>query len=259
MALLQPAMDMQALKESLEDYYRTGRADSFMHQSSAWIMQYCQNRLCHDPDVVGDFYLYFYERAHLCLDRYRIRQNLPFVGYLATYLRHEFYNFRRRSQKTIETVLFESMEDLRSETTAPAPEADIEALPRDTRLAYKLHRGLRLHLTDLRQLIELCGDARRAAQVMTDFQLRLEANQGRARHLQERVIQLQRRIEKEDDTLRYSRIRRFKDRALGLIGKTGIVFSVTDLSQIFGVNKSTISRKLKAAEALLSRPQLKEA
>jgi len=259
MASLQPAMDMQALDESLDDYYRTGKADSFMRHSSTWIMQYCQNRLCHDPDVVGDFYLYFYERAHLCLDRYRTRQNLPFMGYLATYLRHEFYNFRRRSQKTVPTVLFETMEDLKAEETVQPPEAEIEALPPDTRLAYKLHRGLRPHLADLKQLIALCGDARRAARVITDFQLRIEANRGRARHLEERVVQLQRRIEKESDTLRYSRIRRFKERALSLLGKTAVVFSVTDLSQIFGVNKSTISRKLKAAEAMLARPRLKEA
>jgi RNA polymerase sigma factor (sigma-70 family) len=237
-----------SLTHSVEQYYKTGDLAHFMESASLLIMDYCRKRLSRDADTIGDFYLHFYERAGLCLERYKTRQNLPFNGYLATYLRHEFYNFRRKTKRRqINEYAEESIENARASNESATPEFEkaVENLAPEVRLAYRLHTGLRLNRFDLRLLIQKTGDARQAADLVAEMQVRLRKNYRRAEEQQIRVVALQKKIEENSGPM--ERLKRWKENAISSIKKSAIIFSVSEIARILGQNKSTISRKLRSA------------
>lgn len=240
---------MQRLPNPLGDlpaeYYRSGSVQDFMHSCSAWIMDFARIRLTRDPDVAGDFYIFFYERADRCLAAYKTRQHLPFTGYLATYLRHEFYNFIRfrRTRSVQETSLDETR---LLDSRGPAPENHIVdrlmELPLDLRLPLKLHHGIDLTGAELRSMAITRGPGETQSMLreMARRKLTLFKEQEK---LEERAARLNHLLHQSAD----DRLRKWKERIVEALSRPKPVFSYAELARLLGTSKSTIARRIDSA------------
>ena len=177
------------LRELPARYWSTGDLPDFMEQASPFIMRYCRRRLSKDDDLIGDFYVHFYERAPGCLEHYKSRQDIPFTGYLATYLRHEFLNYAKtsRNARYSETPTAEFFGRERSmfsfsgaDEQPDAPELPpddsvdrlLEPLPLHVRLPIKLYHGLELNFEELHEIASVHETPIAAAQFVTEYRTR---------------------------------------------------------------------------------------
>lgn len=240
---------MQRLPNQLGDvpaeFYRTESVQDFMHSCSGWIMNFARVRLTRDPDVAGDFYVFFYERAGRCLEAYKTRQHLPFTGYLATYLRHEFYNFiRLRRRKTVaESPLDESRVEAAASGSSDSHIVDrLMELPMDLRIPLKLHHGIDLNGAELRAMALSRGASETQGMLreMARRKLTLFKEQEK---LEERAARLNHLLHKSSD----DRLRKWKERVLEALSRHRPVFSYTEIARLLGTSKSTIARRIDSA------------
>lgn len=251
------------LKKLPHDYWDTGDFSGLMEKISPWMIEFCKKRLHPDPDIVGDFYLYFFERTKICLERYKTRQHLPFTGYLATYLRHEYYNFikPRRHQKLLEYKSEEifgnsAFPDILSDTENRERlelelEGRIQLLSLSLRLPLKLQYGLQLNCEELRYLTGKSETPGFAAAFLIEFNHRKVKTQKALQKLYNRAAFLNYMINASPDRndLRSNPIqwRRWKKRIEYAIEGRRIIYKQYEISHLLGINKSTVSRRIKRA------------
>jgi len=256
------------------DYWDTGDLRKFMERASPWILDFCYHRLNSDPDVVGDFYVYFYERATICLDKYKSRQHLPFTGYLATYLRHEYYNFiRPRSHCAVEATTIANIHGLegRSRMQNPFSESEKEcamnriaemmaALPLRLRLPLKLHYGFDLNCEELRDLVSRAPSPGRAAEFLLEFNNRRDSLRkkigrlrNRAAHLNHLIHASPTRGDLDTDARTW---RRWKNRILGVLSRNRSVYTQGEIAGLLGVSRSTVSRRVARALEIIRGGEL---
>jgi DNA-directed RNA polymerase specialized sigma24 family protein len=159
------------LREAAMNYLISRDLEAFMNQSYFSMQSYVKRMLCHDPDIAGDFLLYFYEKIIPLLERYRNRQDRPFTAYLLKSIRYEFYNFKRkRNRRFISSYLVSDVGESYStwEVDPPDPSpADgekrewdwreallfqLSSLPPHYRTMVKLHYGIELDRSDRKYL-----------------------------------------------------------------------------------------------------------
>lgn len=229
------------------DYYRTEDLREFMNASASWMMRYIQIRLTRDPDRAGDFYLHFYERAARCLEAYRSRQHLPFTGFLATYLRHEFMNFLRTAKtKEGSEVKADDMSYFpAADERPPSPESDVPAdLPLNCRIPLKLHSGLHLNSEEIRSLAVELGPGATASLLKEAMQRRMSRDR-RTQKLEDRAARLNYLIHTSKAPA--SRLKKWKNRIVAMLDRPRPIFSYSELAERLGTSKTTISRRIDQA------------
>ncbi len=250
------------LGNAAKEYLETNDLRTFLDRSSAWILQYAQRRLHRDPDVIGDFYLHFYERAGLCMERYREYQGGPFTGFLAVYLRHEFYNFIRyrriREVREITTDEFFSLEQQDESVDRPVVERlhqSLHTLSPSDRLLLKLYHGLELDAADLKQLCRQSG-AGHAAEILAEYRRRRERARNKRRELEDKSRYIDHLIHSRDRVEADPRLRSWKRRLERRMDNEPGVFSLSEIAGLFSISKSTASRRLgRAAERIKEKIQ----
>lgn len=241
-----------------ELYRRNGDIRLFMERASGWIMEYCHNRLSRDHDLVGDFYLHFYERADSCLQTYATRRHMPFTGFLATYLRREFFNFKRGRRGLVRE--FSAPEFFGEYDGSPLdypgdPDADVlarglprlNALPVRDRLPLKLYFGFDLGAEELRYFVELQRCPLAASDFLKEFHARRERLRAKLARLNDRAAHLTLLIHSADDERdprSAVRRREWKRRLDQVRGRRRSLYSLNELATLLRVNKSTVSRRI---------------
>ena len=259
------------LRELPRDYWDSGDIRQFMERASTWIMHFCRQRLNHDPDVIGDFYVYFYERADLCLETYKTRQDLPFTGFLATYLRHEFYNFiYPRRRYSVDECMTADILGLKmaSEISYPITVTErqillekmmheLASMPVAYRLPLKLTHGMELNCEEMRTMIAHCGSPRKAAHFLQEYNRKRERRREKLMRLRNRVAHLNymihaspRRKGISTDAFLW---RKWKRRILTVIERQSAICSRSDIARLLRMNKSTVARRIDRAESKLRR------
>ncbi len=270
------------LGELPHQYWDVGSIRDFMEAAAPWIMDYCARRLDSDPDILGDFFVYFYERAETCLETYKSHQHIPFTGYLATYLRHQYMNFMRprlynRVAEFAVGDIYEADPSMYANPDAEPPEVkgestlkpggglrakeldrlneSLEKLSLEMRLPVKLFYGINLNRGELRAVVENSSSPAGAAEFMLEFNRRREALTNRLTRLRHRAAHLDYLI--HSNPVRPGikagpvKWKRWKHRILKTINGERAVFSRADIAVLLGVNRSTISRRLERAEQFL--------
>lgn len=268
-----------------------------MEAVSHWVLGYASRRLNRDPDVVGDFYVHVYDKVPRFLADYEQREDLatPFTGFFALCLRHEFMNFiRNRRRATFQEQVFSEMAAPVSMLRAgfgfygdhprlgPAagpshqipthvsPERvnswiyrQIDELPMRLRLPVKLVHGLDPDAGELRELIRLTGGPGPASRWLFEFHRRREALSlrlgrlaDRAAHLSVLIDSFDRRSDLTGDPRTYAR---WKNRLARALRGPHPLFSLKELGQLFGKNKTTMMRRLDRAGQLLRAREQEEA
>lgn len=269
---------------SLPDrYWKSEDLPAFMERASPFIMRYCRNRLTRDDDLIGDFYVHFYERAAGCLERYKSRQHIPFTGYFATYLRHEFLNYARSVR---DTRYFEKPvddlhewsplaridatgrpgsghslvgasdkqddEDATDDAQMAELTAAVDTLDPEARLALKLYHGMELHMADLQQLAKLSANPQAAAELVCEFRARLQRRRARLRKIEDRSAYLNYLIHRRpDDGPAVQRWSRWKQRLRETLAHDRGLMSTSEIGTLFRVSKSTVARRLARARKFL--------
>lgn len=231
-----------------------------MEEASPFILRYCRRRLSRDDDLIGDFYVHFYERAPGCLEQYKSRQDIPFTGYLATYLRHEFLNYARitRNAQVRETPTAEFFGREQTRTvSAPAATHDLaidqilENLPLNTRLPLKLYYGMELNFEELHEIAGLHEEPSAAAAFMMKYRTRRLRLSERVRKLEDRSAHLTYLIHRQPGTDAHQRWSRWKHRLNDMLVLKRGVMSTGELSKLLGVSKSTVARRMEQAQRLI--------
>ena len=247
------------------EYYRAGDLRVFMERASPWILEYCRGRLSRDPDLIGDFYLHFYERADRCLEKYRHRPHMPFTGFLATYLRREFLNFKRNQtslvhevhapeifgEQEISSMVFPSSRDTDALKKA-LPR--IQELPVRFRLPLKLYYGLMLDASELRHFVRLHRSPLVASRFLREFHQRREKLRESTQQRTHRAAHLMLLIhdaDRQTDHVAARRRRRWKRNLEHIQTRERRLFSLTELARLFGVTKSSVSRRIKRGIELM--------
>ncbi len=249
------------LRELPARYFEDGDLRHFMERASGWILDFCRYRLSRDPDLVGDFYVHFYERADLCLQKYRVRTYMPFTGYLATYLRREFFNFKRGRRSPVHEVNAPEIfgEEATSSLQYPARgEADplsrslqrIHELSLPARLPLKLYYGMNLDSAELRYIVEVHENPTSASAFLKEFHTRREKMRTRVRHLSDRAAHLSLLIHSADmegDPVAADRRRRWKRNLERVQSRDLHLFSLSELAVLLRLSKSAVSRRIQRA------------
>ena len=269
-------------------YWQSGDLPAFMAGASSFILRYCRARLSRDDDLVGDFYVHFYEKAPTCLEQYKSRQNYPFTGYLASYLRHEFLNFRRKVREsermerpTADVItrgnrggLLNFAADCNAEDDALAEMYEPSAtdshsyfdgtllanLPLRLRLPLKLYYGLELDLEELETVTRLHDTPAGAAAFLVDWRQRRDRWNAEMQRLEDRAAHLTYLLfhgtgpsgRKPQDTKRsHERWSRWKRRLQERMYRNRGLMSTAELGALFGLSKSSIARRLQRALKLI--------
>ena len=251
------------LKDLPDQYWNTGDLRGFMAEASPFILRYCRRRLSRDDDLIGDFYVHFYERAHGCLERYKNRQDIPFTGYLATYLRHEFLNYTRAARnvqirETPSAEIFGREQESRAAAASDAiPALDqkidrsLERLPLQNRLPLKLYYGMELNIEELREIADRHSQPAEAAAFMAGYRRRRLQRSERNRRLEDRSAHLTYLIHRKPGTEEHRRWSRWKNRLNDMLLQKRGVMSIGELGRLFGVSKSTIARRMEQAQRMI--------
>lgn len=248
------------LVRSVHAYWADGELGPFMERAWPFFCAYVERRLHRDPDIVGEFLVYVYERMPAVLERYKERQDRPVRAYLAVTLRYEFYNFIKRKRNSAVPVCFAPDFDGEWGRTEDDPESEREQARRadlagairnlelDLRTPIKLYHGLELDVAELRLIAERTGDALAAARFTAEFRRRRAAQLERAGRWRDRARHLERLLHARPAAEeRRSLWRRHKRRLESLLLQERGVFSLQEISVLFGVSKSTVKRRLERA------------
>ena len=249
-----------------ERYLGNKDLKEFMEGVSLWIFRFCYRRLNRDPDIVADFYVHFYEKAPLCMERYRERRDkTPFTGYFCAYIRHEFYNYiRPRNRENLREV---RMNELATERIVGGGEISrkvesqeryvrglytrIATLSEELRIPLKLHFGMELDSGELRILVRHSGSARRAQEFVADLNRRRERILDTMDKLQTRAAYLNYRIHsaehRRDGREKPRNWKRWKRRINGELSRKRSVFTLVEIGELLSVNKSTVYRRIERA------------
>lgn len=269
--------DTDPLGNLPELYYVSGDIAGFMEKAYPWIRDFCSTRLNRDPDIVSDFCVHFYERANRCLEKYRDYLDHPFTGFLATYLRHEFYNFirgyRRRllPEQPLGEIARDPGQDLHPYGSDESNNSYVndfikdalQILPVRLRLPLRLYYGLDVDRHDLRELYSLSGNATNTALFLSDFRKRQDSCRRRLRSLKDRSAYLNHLIHSMDEIASISGraeiYLRWKRRIRESLDRPCHLYSLAELSSVFGLSKSTVARRIRRALLILSDPGEREA
>jgi RNA polymerase sigma factor (sigma-70 family) len=248
------------LVRSVHAYWSGGELGPFMERAWPFLGGYVERRLHRDPDVVGEFLVHVYERMPAILDRFKERQDRPVRAYLAVTLRYEFYNFIKRKRNSAVPVCFAPDFDGEWGRSEDDPDSDREQTRRaalagalgnldlELRTPIKLYHGLELDVADLRLIAERTGDAVAAARFTAEFRRRRAAQLERAGRWRDRARHLERLLHARPAAEeRRSLWRRHKRRLESLLIQERGVFSLQEISVLFGVSKSTVKRRLERA------------
>ena len=255
-------------KESLDlaywNYRKTGRLKEFLENTSSCITVFIKRNLTGDEDICADFYLHFYENAEKMLLKYDERNTAPFSSFLMRFLKNEFMNFirKKRNQNVIEITGMESFLE-----TMPAHSSirniedrlciesllqEISRLPIKFRLPLKMHYGLDLNLKELDFLANLMGDPPETRDLLQKYRLKKEKIHSRQIALGNRAARLHyMTIRGRDSNLQIERWMHLKKRIEDHLKRCSSILTVQELADIFGLNKSTMARRLKFAIASL--------
>jgi len=248
-------MEKQILPDPLKhlpsEYYRTEDLRAFMDGCSGWIMNYVRIRLTRDPDVAGDFYIHFYEKAGHCLQAYNSRRDIPFTGFLAVYLRHEFSNFLRTARRREIPILpFDDLtrfvhDDLEPQTGPDALDR-LRELPSEFRLPLKLHFGISLTADELR-MITIVKGAEEVSDMLKEFADRKRRHLAKSERLLDRAARLNHLLH----TAPTPRLSRWKAQIIAALERPRPLFSFAELAQYLGTSKTTIARRIEKAKACI--------
>ncbi len=256
------------LRHLPEQYWRDGDLGRFMEEASPLILSYCRRRLSRDPDLIGDFYVHFYERAPTCLEKFRARvDRQTFTGYLCTYVRHEFFNYlRARRQHSVDEF---SAPEIFGLAGAAKPQAShsslsarlydsIDELPLESRLPLKLYYGVEPSLEELRALVETSGSASRAAELLDRMRRRRRHIGHQLQRCRDRIAYLSRMIHRSPaDHPRQHNWKRWKDRLHESLERERPVLSLAEIGDLMQISKSTALRRIRrCGRSLRNRPDL---
>ncbi|MBX7056567.1 MAG: sigma-70 family RNA polymerase sigma factor [Leptospirales bacterium] len=244
-------------------YWKNQDLNDLLAGVSDFFVRFVRARLSPEPDVVGEFYLYMQPRFSALMERYRARQDAPFRAYLAAYLRLEFRNFQRSQRSPLEYFLDtefveETIRAPDSEALAPAVYRDqeqvrkaVEDLPTECRLPLKLYHGFQLNLEDLRSVADCSTHPAAAASFLEKYHQRRAQAAIKSDQLQRSAIRLQRWKRAASDESIRGRWRQARQRVLQRLHTERGVLSVQEISELVGVSKSTIARRMERALNLM--------
>ncbi len=237
-------------------YWQAKDIGQFMQYASGFITNFIRRRLTGDPDLAADYYLHFYERAESCLIRFRERQHLPFAAYLATYLRHDFYNYMRAQKRRVIPKNLEADITIFAVRQRSAHSREkgqnrlmqlIESLPQETCLAVKLYHGFELNLSELRLFVEKSPSPAKAADFLASLRHRQKKGQERFNHLRARAAYLNHIMHVSAKEARKPDWNRWKHRIHRLCEHPPKLCTMIELADLLGVSKSTIARRMRHA------------
>lgn len=244
------------LRHLPERSWRDGDLGRFMEAASPLILSYCRRRLSRDPDLIGDFYVHFYERAHTCLEKFRSRvERQTFTGYLCTYVRHEFFNYlRTRRHQAVDEIpapeIFGLAGAAKPQASHPSVSVrlydSIDELPLESRLPLKLYYGLEPGLEELRALVETSGSAARSAELLDLMRRRRRRMEARLQCCRDRIAYLSRMIHRSPgDHPRQPDWKRWKQRLHTRLERDRPVLTLAEIAGLLRISKSTALRRIR--------------
>lgn len=246
--------DSNYLQELPAFYYRKQDIAAFMEKATPWIQFYTKKALAGDPDVQSDFYLYFYERANRCLEKYKSFPHIPFAGFLAIYLKHEFQNFRRKKKAIIIDYVPVIMHEKISKDPDLIDEAKtillklLENLPSHLKLPIKLYYGLELSENDLKEM-KLINQGY-FQMILAIYHKRLEQRFTRLGKLVDRAANLHYQIV-TDTYGNKKHLYKTKRNVEVLFKRDMNICRLSDLAVFFGISKTTLVRRIQKGIGIL--------
>lgn len=228
-----------------------------METLGPFILKYTLKSLNRDVDVAGEFLLHFYEKLPVCMEKYNMRKDSPFTGFLVSYLRNEFMNFMRkkRLRQLRENSVSEFAVSINGRCISKHVSADLELLnsfleeiPLKYRLPLKLYYGMNLNLKELHSFTMQHRCPAKASAMLEDSRSRQNAFNMKKTSLASRSARLNYLIHTEEaGQIRYKKLRSMKKNVDHRLDYNAPVLTITELSELFGMSRSTICRRIARA------------
>ncbi|MDH5654464.1 MAG: hypothetical protein OEZ34_01030 [Spirochaetia bacterium] len=263
---------LYAKKEIVEDAYfhysQTRDMKQFMETAAPYILHFIKKNLCRDEDIACDFFLHFYENSNKFMEKYEAKKSSPVAAFLLRYLKNEFLNFIRKIRNQNFTELT-GMEIILSNTPSACSSKNIgdriqieslhvelSRLPLKIRLPLKMYYGIDLNLKELDFLANTVNNPQKTIAFLKQYGLKKEKVHTRQVALINRAARLNYLIQKGNENK--TKLRRWfflKKQTENRLKKVLPVTSLSELSIIFGINKSSMARRLKRALRSLEKKE----
>ncbi len=226
--------------------------------------------LVNDVDVVSDFCLYFYERIPKCFEVFEKSVGVPFYPFLITYSKNLLKNFlryhkRRRLEQDLLLEYYnlqhpgsylatnhheESCDNyLNEELYNPIAKLDIKY-----RTVIKLYLGIDLLVDELKYLLmDLLIKPSTLSEFLSERRVRKDKHSSLLHKYRDRSSHLQSLLLRSTTNEQREKLLHKKHRIKNMLDKRLKLKEMTHVARLLKVNKSTISRYLYQASALLSK------
>jgi DNA-directed RNA polymerase specialized sigma24 family protein len=261
----------EKLNRAIEAFYRNGDLREFMEMSSVFIFRFIK-RLNGDPDLAGDFYLHFYEKADRCLDAYSRNTHIPFPQFLNKYIKNELLNFKRvRKNRTLNMYPSSHTHHLDEELipemrdpdhyTAESRHARLRErichLPIRYRLPVKLYFGFDLSLRDIRYFLSQFPEEMNAESFLGEFERRIASTSAKLQKLDNRAARLNHLIHTAVDLDQSLYRKRMKRRIEKFLRRNRPIFSLSELGMALGLSKTTVFRRIRFATRIVMEKEVR--
>lgn len=259
---------LSQFESAAEQYNRGhGNEEQFLNTVLPIVYSFTMRYFTSDHDIAGDFLLHVYEKITYFLFRYQnSNSSNGFAPYFARCLRNCYYNFYRSQSSNPSPLYLDDADRLiTAEQSFPysiIPENEISPDFRtsyteritnpDIKLLIKLRYGISLKSEDMQKLIEITGSGTKAASIVNAFKERTENLRKTQNYVFHQSSYLSYRINtsSNDDA---DRLKRKLGRILRKRKIGQPVMRITELSEIFSVGRSTISRRIEVARKIMLR------
>ena len=249
----------EVIEAAYKKYILTGKIGTFMEGTSDYVHSFIKRNLNDDEDIACEFYLHFYEKAERFMEKFEMRDGSPISAFLARYLKNEYMNFirKKRNRSITEVTGMDSLllsvpacthQAIQERVRIESLHEQLALLPLKLRLPLKMYFGMDLNLKELHNLTVQNENREGITFLLNKYQMKKEKVHTRQIALLNRAARLNYMINRE--TLDPGRVQRWislKKQIEIRLKKTPPVTSLHELSMIFGLNKSSMSRRIKKA------------
>ena len=247
------------LENAYNRYLTTGNIRTFMEGTSDYTLTFIKRNLNDDEDIACEFYLHFYEKSERFMEKFEMRDGSPIAAFLSRYLKNEYMNFirKKRNRSITELTGMDSLLLSVPSCTQHAVEErvrieslheQLSLLPLKLRLPLKMYFGMDLNLKELHNLTVQNGDPEGTAVLLKKYNEKKEKIHLRQLALINRAARLNYMINSESvNLIRVQRWISLKKQIELRLQRISPVTSLHELSLIFGLNKSSMSRRIKKA------------
>lgn len=253
------------LKGAALNYLNNNNLNDFLEVSFPVLQSYTTNILNRDPDIAGDFLLFFYERLPVILERYRSRIENPFTAYLFKCMKFEFYNFRRKEKrKTLNHFLAADIGEsyhpgglLPPEEEEGIPEDEIrdlvKKLPARIQIVIRLYFGIAFDKNEGAHLLKSCGSDQINLDIDKLFEIKKDKRDEELQRVRERMNRLEYLIQEDraSDQQRYQMIQRWKHRLQKKLESDWPVFRLSEIARVLNISRSTVYRRFEKGLKIL--------